>query len=66
MFREVEGAHHETEKEIIHGLKGYCVIFSESLDQHKSHLKEVLDELNAFGGLVSPLWEVDVKLILTL
>ena len=60
--RKIEGAHHETVKDSKHWLECHCVIFAEGLNQHQSHLKDVLEELNAFGSLISPLREVDVLL----
>ena len=62
MFRKAKCAHHKTVHYIKHGPEGHCVIFFEGLDQHKSHLKEVLDELNVSGRTVSSLREVNVLL----
>lgn len=62
VFRKANCAHYKTVHDIEHGPEGHCIIFFESLDQHKSHLEKVLDELNVSGGTVSSLREVDVLL----
>ena len=60
--RKIEGAHHEAEHEIENWLECHCIISAEGFDKHKSHLKDVFDDLNVFLAAVSSFGEVDVLL----